>query len=65
MSCSEPIINASLFEADVTVLGWDSGLVGCLDQLTQNFPHLAPAARLLRVRTAAGAEQSFGLVLPG
>jgi hypothetical protein len=66
VSCSEPNVNyGSTFEADVTVLGWDSGLVGCLAPLMQNYAHLAPAARLLRVRTAAGAEQSFGLVLPG
>ena len=63
--CSQPTINQSLFEADVTVLGWDGGLVGCLTVLMQNWSHHAPAARLLRVRTAAGAEQSFGLVLPG
>jgi hypothetical protein len=58
-------VGGSLFEADVTVLGWDSGLVGCLAQLTQSFSHLATAARLLRVRTAAGEEYSFGLILPG
>ena len=63
VSCSQPSIAS--FEADVTVLAWDSGLVGCLTVLMQNWSHLAPAGRLLRVRTAAGAEQSFGLVLPG
>jgi hypothetical protein len=63
VSCSPP--NVGSFDIDVTVLGWDSGLVGCLAALMQDFSHLAPAARLLRVRTAAGAEQSFGLVLPG
>lgn len=63
VSCSQP--NITSFEADVTFLGWDSGLVGCLAVLTQSFSHLAPAARLLRVRTAAGEEQSFGLILPG
>jgi len=63
--CSQPNLTQSLFEADVTFLGWDSGLVGCLAALTQSFSHLAPAARVLRVRTAAGAEQSFGLILPG
>jgi hypothetical protein len=65
LSCSQPNITNSLYEVDVTVIGWESGLVGCLDQLTQSFPQFAPAARLLRVRTAAGTEQAFGLVLPG
>jgi hypothetical protein len=65
VSCSQPDSTGRSFETDVTVLGWDSGLVGCLAPLAQSFPHLAAAARLLRVRTAAGAEQSFGMVLPG
>jgi hypothetical protein len=63
--CSQPDSSTSSFDADVTVLGWDSGLVGCLSVLMQDSSHLAPVARLLRVRTAAGEEQGFGLVLPG
>src|SRR5688572_21520776 len=58
------IVSNISFVADVTIIGWDSGATGCLAPLAQSFPSVEPAARLLRVRTTTGVEQSFGLILP-